>query len=298
GELKEFNCTNCKSYFRISFIDYKSSSGGVTDKDSTFYNGYYNYASLTGTASRYVVYDSAFSLGQLPNYNWSLGNNSTSTSQFAVSTYTQPGKYNTCLNVQFAGACSSSLCNTFNLGNTGPSIEVDIGFLPPAGNTFNFTAQANSGTPPFSYNWNLGDGTILSTKTITHTYSMAGSYQVTLTITDAKGVSATRKQNVRTQGSTDCITTFISSVIPVSNPDNLGNIVIEWIDENKIVYSTLQGAQSNESYFQVLSIEQYEPNGLGQPIKKIKAKLNCVLHNGATSIELKNAEVVFAIATN
>jgi PKD repeat protein len=44
---------------------------------------------------------------------------------------------------------------------------------------------------PITYAWDLGDGTTATTPTVTHTYPSAGSYVVTLTVKDSKGLSST-----------------------------------------------------------------------------------------------------------
>jgi len=44
---------------------------------------------------------------------------------------------------------------------------------------------------PITYAWDLGDGTTATTATVTHTYPSDGSYVVTLTVRDARGLSST-----------------------------------------------------------------------------------------------------------
>ena len=103
----------------------------------------------------------------------------------------------------------------------------DWDFIPVAGGTFSDhgSASCHSGTPlpnqapvanpggpynsegtlvldgtqsrdpdnntPITYAWDLGDGTTATTATVTHTYPADGSYVVTLTVRDAKGLSST-----------------------------------------------------------------------------------------------------------
>jgi PKD repeat protein len=69
--------------------------------------------------------------------------------------------------------------------------------------TFLFEADAQGGTPPYTYIWNFGDespqGSGIS---IHHTFQQAGTYDVTLAVTDStaptpQDISVTRQVNVR-----------------------------------------------------------------------------------------------------
>src|SRR5207342_3054798 len=48
-----------------------------------------------------------------------------------------------------------------------------------------------------SYAWDFGDGTNSSEADPTHTYAAAGTYQVTLKVTDAGGLSDSKTQTVQ-----------------------------------------------------------------------------------------------------
>ena len=53
------------------------------------------------------------------------------------------------------------------------------------GGTVNFTEASTGGAAPYSYDWDFGDGsTHATTATTSHVYTTAGTYNVTLTITD------------------------------------------------------------------------------------------------------------------
>jgi len=50
--------------------------------------------------------------------------------------------------------------------------------------TFNFSESSTGDAQPFTYNWDFGDGNSSSIANPSHTYSSAGVYNVTLTVTD------------------------------------------------------------------------------------------------------------------
>lgn len=51
--------------------------------------------------------------------------------------------------------------------------------------TLSFATFVSGGTPPYTYQWNFGDGTGSPLSGPVHTYSEAGQYTVTLMVTDA-----------------------------------------------------------------------------------------------------------------
>lgn len=63
----------------------------------------------------------------------------------------------------------------------------------------NFTGNALGGTPPYAYEWDLGDGQTTTGAAITHRYASAGPYTVTLTVQDANLVSAVTQISVTPQ---------------------------------------------------------------------------------------------------
>lgn len=70
-----------------------------------------------------------------------------------------------------------------------PPLEVNINASPTSGwvpLTVNFTGSATGGVLPYSYSWDFGDSTSSSEQNPTHTYSDAGDYTVTFTVTDSQ----------------------------------------------------------------------------------------------------------------
>lgn len=61
-----------------------------------------------------------------------------------------------------------------------------------AGQTIQFTSTVSGGVPPYSdYHWDFGDGETSTEANPTHTYSEAGTYDVTFSVNDSEGSSAT-----------------------------------------------------------------------------------------------------------
>ena len=81
-----------------------------------------------------------------------------------------------------------------------PNLLLYTGFLlapPPVANftssctllTCNFDGSTSTGLAAATYSWTFGDATSGTGKTVSHTYASAGTYSVTLTVTDANGTS-------------------------------------------------------------------------------------------------------------
>ncbi len=62
-----------------------------------------------------------------------------------------------------------------------------------------FTASATDpeGDDPLTFAWTFGDGTTADTADATHTYSLAGTYAATVTVTDARGAKASQTITIK-----------------------------------------------------------------------------------------------------
>jgi PKD repeat protein len=73
---------------------------------------------------------------------------------------------------------------------------------PSTGNAplnVSFTGSATGGTAPYSYSWNFGDGSAVSTQqNPSHSYASAGTYTATLTVTDSSSPAKTATSSVTT----------------------------------------------------------------------------------------------------
>ncbi len=117
---------------------------------------------------------------------WDFGDGSTANLPAPAHSYNFPGMYRVSLTAFNNGGCSdTSYANIFVYDTAGLRIQ-----LPPPINCVPVpvTLRVNT-TNPYTYIWDLGDGTILSaiSPTITHTYTNAGTFQPKLILTDPAG---------------------------------------------------------------------------------------------------------------
>jgi PKD domain-containing protein len=65
-----------------------------------------------------------------------------------------------------------------------------------AGTSTSFTATVSGGSTPYYFVWNFGDSSTATGQTANHTYQSAGTYTVTLTITDSNGQTQVVKKTI------------------------------------------------------------------------------------------------------
>jgi len=162
--------------------------------------------------------------------------------------------------------------HALSLGNfTAPVAEISTSAnTVPFGTAITFSA-ANSYDADgsiTSYQWNLGDGTTSNTTKITHTFTEAGSYQASLTVTDNDAL--TNSATVTVQVTNDIPVAVIDAMptdynigdtiffVGSSSNDNDGNIVTyEWDfgDGQTTIGETVEYAyQSGGNYTAILTV--------------------------------------------
>ncbi|KJY31263.1 PKD domain-containing protein, partial [Streptomyces sp. NRRL S-495] len=107
--------------------------------------------------------------------------------------------FDTWLTACAAGACSGS---TNPPGNQAPAAAFTA-TTSGLGVTF-VNRSTDSDGKITAYAWDFGDGTTATTATPTKSYTKAGTYTVTLTVTDDKGATASARQDVTVGGQSEC----------------------------------------------------------------------------------------------
>jgi PKD repeat protein len=128
-------------------------------------------------------------------YSWNWGDGSSSTGSLTPNhSYQDDGSYTATLTVSDAYGDVASSSTAVTVRTTPPAVDALGPYTGKAGSPVTFAGLATDRASAeidqgFQYLWSFGDGTVANTATAQHSYTNAGTYAVTLTVTDADGVS-------------------------------------------------------------------------------------------------------------
>lgn len=136
--------------------------------------------------------------GSIVSYAWNFGDGRTSTRQNPRIRYTTNGVYTVTLTVTDNDGATGTATTVITVGtppaNQPPTAvaNADITSGPaPLMVFFNGSSSSDADGMLISYAWEFGDGGSTTGATAFHTYTAAGTYVATLTVTDNEGATAT-----------------------------------------------------------------------------------------------------------
>lgn len=146
-------------------------------------------APTSGTVPLTVTFSDSSQNGPT-SWSWSFGDGGNSSSQNPSHTYTAAGTYSVSLTVTNSdGSDTLTRTNYIVVDPDAPEPPVaDFVGTPTSGTAplvVSFTDQSTNN--PTSWSWDFGDGGSSSAENPNHTYTSAGSYTVSLTVTNADG---------------------------------------------------------------------------------------------------------------
>jgi len=135
--------------------------------------------------------------GTIVTYTWSFGDGTAATGITVTHSYANTGLYNVTLTVSDNDGATDECTHSLHVTKVGNSPPV-ASFTVTAervniDETLSFDASESydSDGSIVAYSWDFGDGTAATGVTAEHAYSEAGTYTVTLTVTDNDGVTDT-----------------------------------------------------------------------------------------------------------
>jgi PKD repeat protein len=131
-------------------------------------------------------------------YDWDFGDGSTGTGASTSHSYSKAGTYTVRLTATNKGDAISTSSQAVRV-NAPPVAQLTITPAGPSAGapvSFDGTSSTDSDDSITSFAWNFGDGATAATSVASHTYASAGSYTVTLTVTDQTGLAKTKTQTV------------------------------------------------------------------------------------------------------
>lgn len=168
--------------------------------------------------------------GSNPTYTWLLNNNPIGTNS---NTYSNSNVANG--DIVTVRMNSNYLCTNNNPATAVPIIMVvntppvlncsSTGQFLGAPTTFNVNT---TGTAPFTYFWDFGDGGIANTQSPQHYYGSTGSYTATVTVTDDKGCQTTCTVPVNIIIAPDVNALFSGNI----TAQGCGNGTVDFVDQS------------------------------------------------------------------
>jgi PKD repeat protein len=187
----------------------------------------------SGPAPLDVSFDASASVapaGEIVSYDWDFDNNNIFTDATGVTathTFPQIGTYK--VNLRVVDNTGQNAVTSQDIEVTAPNEPVGIIEIPSSSGKYfvgtQYSFQGDKSVSPNGaiekYEWNFGDGSqMANTRTAVHIYKTAGTYEVTLNVTDESGKSGSASQQIKVEIQESSPIAIIKTVPPPAKEED------------------------------------------------------------------------------
>ena len=167
-----------------------------------------------GVVGQPIQFNGIVNGGKSPyTWLWIFGDGAnTSSDKDPLYTYHGIGNYTVSLTVRDNGGHEDEDQTTVTITNELIA-DANGPYEGPPNMPISFKGLAYGGFPPYSYEWDFGDGNSSNEQNPDHSYSLLGSYDVDLTVTDLNGIQTTNST-----------TAYVSENYPPNKPSTPNGI--------------------------------------------------------------------------
>src|SRR6267378_749084 len=182
----------------------------------------------------------------------------------------------------FSGAFQDKFSVTTGL-NPVPSISWSP-LVPQIGQTATFTGTATGGQSPYTFTWNFGDGNGASGATVTHSYSSANYFNVTLTVVDSTGRTGASHRVI-------ALGSWNSGVACSPTLTTIEQILGKVSIQRKPSDPTSVGADYSGAGFKIAGNQPFGSSPTNWPFSKRSLQPPCLVNGIPTFVELHNVSL-------
>lgn len=144
-------------------------------------------------------------ISQTNGYFWDFGDGSIDTTATPIHSYNQSGLFLVCLTTtDYATGCTATECDSVFVPPFSPTCQAAIQYTNAPGSLNVDFFGSSTGTAPFTYSWDFGDGNTSTVQNPSNYYNTIATgpvtFVVTLTVTDATGCTSTATETVMVFG--------------------------------------------------------------------------------------------------
>jgi PKD repeat protein len=142
-----------------------------------------NFSYIVDTENRIAQFTDQ-SVGAITDWYWTFGDGTTSMEEEPTHVYNLPGSYNVCLHIYGIGESNhSQICKQVQVGSLPCNTNADFSYFTDMDN-IQITLSDNSLGRKNAWFWDFGDGNTATGPNVSHQYSEAGRYNISLSVRD------------------------------------------------------------------------------------------------------------------